>query len=283
MGASEHLGRSRKRVLLAVRRFARQAVTRVAQSLGQFPTPLTGGDELQALLDQLHPVETGMPLVRIGPPGDGGYLVPDDLGGIVACFSPGVDLTSEFEMECAERGMEVFLADRSVDRPARTHDRFHFVQKHVGAFCDEGTLTLDNWVAASLPNGDGDLLLQMDVEGAEYEVILNISDQLMDRFRIIVAEFHHLDMLRSRPVHRVQALAFAKILKTHACVHAHPNNCCGSVKVRGVEVPKVMEFTFLRRDRGPIGPFVRQFPHPLDFDNTGKPHLVLPASMYRSR
>ena len=88
MGASEHVRRSLERAPLTLRRVVRQAVTRVAQAFGQFPTPLIGGDELQALLDRLHPVEMGPQLVRIGPRGDGGYLVPDDLGGIVACFSP---------------------------------------------------------------------------------------------------------------------------------------------------------------------------------------------------
>ena len=36
-------------------------------------------------------------LIRIGSKNDGGYLVPDDLKNINACFSPGVDLNVNFD------------------------------------------------------------------------------------------------------------------------------------------------------------------------------------------
>ena len=44
---------------------------------------------LRQVLGRLHPVTTRHPLVRIGGRADGGYLVPDDLAGVVACLSPG--------------------------------------------------------------------------------------------------------------------------------------------------------------------------------------------------
>lgn len=38
-------------------------------------------------------------LIRIGGALDGAYLVPDDLDGIEACFSPGVSNRKDFEDE----------------------------------------------------------------------------------------------------------------------------------------------------------------------------------------
>jgi len=90
-------------VLLKASLFARTCLTK------QTPSP-----HVRALIDALRPAMTQVPLVRIGPEGDGGYLVPDSLAGINACFSPGVSTESGFEMQCAERGMDVFLADGSV-------------------------------------------------------------------------------------------------------------------------------------------------------------------------
>ena len=55
-----------------------------------------------------------------GPDGDGGYLVPDDLEGIVACFSPGVSNVAGFEKDCALKGMKVFMADASVEARPRS-------------------------------------------------------------------------------------------------------------------------------------------------------------------
>ena len=67
-----------------------------------------------ALLDILKPRDPGCAFVRLGGPHDGGYLIPDDLDGIVACFSPGVDQTSAFERDCLDRGMALYLSDASV-------------------------------------------------------------------------------------------------------------------------------------------------------------------------
>jgi hypothetical protein len=48
------------------------------------------------LIAKVHPVDTEYGLIRLGDHGDGGYLVPDDLTGIVACSSPGVDNRASF-------------------------------------------------------------------------------------------------------------------------------------------------------------------------------------------
>ena len=84
--------------------------------LNVYPTHITGRNDFLCLLRSLHPVSTNKALIRLGPHGDGGYLVPNDLEGIEALFSPGVDVLSGFEKDCAKLGMQVYLADRSVDQ-----------------------------------------------------------------------------------------------------------------------------------------------------------------------
>lgn len=228
---------------------------------------------------------TGSELVRLGPDGDGGYLVPNDLVGIEACLSPGVGTICGFESDCASLGMQVFMADGSVSKPADSSDAFHFVQKNLGArrHCD--ALTIGRWVKQSMPASKGDLLLQMDIEGAEYDVLLDASRRLLRRFRILVVEFHDLHRLAERKFFNRANASFTKILRRHVCVHIHPNNCCGSHLVAGIEVPQIAEFTFLRRDRivnpEPLSP-VTTFPHPLDMNNVAAvEYLPLPAPWFQ--
>ena len=249
--------------------------------LDEFPTTTTGKKEVQRLIRQLHPVCTGHELIRLGPESDGGYLVPNDLKGIEACFSPGVSTVSGFEKDCADLGMNVYLADRAVERPAEAHERFHFTKKHVGVTTNHEFMTIDDWAKDSGCSLDSDLLLQIDVEGCEYEVFLSASDALIRRFRIIVAEFHSLDQLWNRAFFGVASRAFDKILQTHSCVHIHPNNSDGAITQQGVEVPRTMELTFLRNDRIAHRSPASTFPHPLDRDNTGNATLPLPACWYR--
>ena len=73
--------------------------------------------DVRSILDAMHPMAAPRQLIRIGGGGDGGYLVPDDLDGIAACFSPGVSVTSDFELGMAERSIPCFMADASVDAP----------------------------------------------------------------------------------------------------------------------------------------------------------------------
>lgn len=247
-----------------------------------FPSRKTRREDVAALIDRLRPVDIGKPLIRLGPAGDGGYLVPDDLDGIGTVFSPGVDQVSGFELDCANLGMDVFMADRSVAAPPVSHERFNFVPKYIGATDNEAFMTLDSWVASAGRKGEGDLLLQIDIEGYEYEAFLSLSDTLLSRFRIIAAEFHDLNMLWSRPFFRIASRVFEKILQTHHCVHIHPNNVGEVIRVDGLEIPLLAEFTFIRRDRGAVRGAATAFPHPLDADNSAGPPMPLPACWYRA-
>ena len=235
---------------------------------------------LQALVQSLHPVNTGNDLVRIGPNGDGGYLVPDDLEEIKFGYSPGVSTESGFEAELASRGMRVYLADHSVDAPATTSQQFHFDKKFVGSLNDDIYMTMDAWKRQSIGDYSGDLLLQMDIEGAEFETLFNMSDALIRQFRIMVIEFHYLHQLWNKPWFILVNRVFEKLLATHSVAHIHPNNCCGSFKSAGLELPRVAEFTFYRNDRISNPTPCTNFPHPLDYDNTRKKTLVLPECWY---
>jgi len=230
---------------------------------------------IRSLLPNLYPQKTDKKLVRFGPSGDGGYLIPDDLEGIGACFSPGVSLISGFEMDCATRGIKVFLADATVDGPTEQNDLFDFSKVFIGGSTKENFISLDDWVMRSTGDENFDLMLQMDIEGYEYEVLNSISDKLLSRFRIIVVEFHKLDRPNKKNIR-----AFNRILKTHSCLHIHPNNYYGTVQLRDLSVPRIMEFTFLRKDRVVSSGYQNIFPHPLDFDNTPNPSIVLPKCWY---
>jgi hypothetical protein len=262
------------------RKQLKAAGVRLAGGLGMHAAARTSPDSLRELMRALRPLDPGIELVRIGPDGDGGYLVPNDLDGIDYAFSPGVSTESGFEAELADRGMQVFLADYSVDGPAVPHPRFIFDKRFVGCVSDERYVTLDDWHAAKLGSDSSELLLQMDIEGAEYETLLAASPGLLRKFRIMVIEFHWLPQLWNQPFFAVASRAFHKLLATHAVVHIHPNNCCGSVKSAGLEIPRIAEFTLLRRDRFRGTAYRTTFPHPLDRANVRKAPLDLPACWY---
>ncbi|MEP5340352.1 MAG: FkbM family methyltransferase [Algibacter sp.] len=244
--------------------------------------PITPKDKIVSLIAKLKPYYTNIELIRLGSKSDGGYLVPNDLEDIKACFSPGVDQVSEFENDCYERGMKLFLADKSVIKPnlSLPQDNYSFLKKFVGCTTNEDFITMDEWVDKSKIDEKSDLLLQMDIEGGEYFTLINTSDSLMKQFRIIVIEFHNLQLFWNHEFFKMNETIFNKILQTHTCVHIHPNNCCGMDTRLDVDIPRVAEFTFLRNDRIKQKSLQKNFPHKLDYDNTANPHLALPKNWY---
>lgn len=262
---------------------AKATARRLAAKLGAHVSRQAPPDRVRRAIRRLAPRDPGIPLIPLGGPGDGGYLVPDDLGGIVACFSPGVSTVATFEEDLAERfGIRSFLADFSVDRSPSAHPLLSFEKRFLGPVNDAVHMRLDDWVAARLGAQDeGDLLLQMDIEGAEWPVLVDASATLLRRFRVIVLELHDLDALFSRQTLPMLDAIFAKLTAHHAVVHLHPNNCCGSVAQHGVEVPRVLEVTLLRTDRVSTTKGGRTFPHPLDAPNLpGRPDLPLPRDWW---
>ncbi len=238
----------------------------------------TSRESVKSLIMKLNPYITEKDLIRLGPNGDGGYLVPNDLENIIACFSPSVDMISEFEMDCLKNGMKIYMADKTVDKPNIDIpiSQYEFIKKHIGCTNNSNYLTIDEWVNSSLVNENNDLLLQMDIEGGEYISLINISDSLMKRFRILVIEFHALDQLWNLQFFNIAQQVFDKILQTHTCVHIHPNNDRGIDKTFGIEIPRTAEFTFWRNDRAKFENHQMNFPHQLDFDNTDNKHIPLP-------
>jgi hypothetical protein len=235
--------------------------------------------EVLKFISMLRPVQIDRPLRRVGPDRDGGYLVPDDLDQIAACISPGVSTEVGFDKDIADRGIDVIMCDASVDRLPVHHDRFKFIKKFVDVQESEQTVTLE-----SLCNmhKEGDLLLQMDIEGAEYRTLLSTGRDCLSRFRIMIIEFHDLKQIVTPFDLKMISAVFQKLLVTHEIVHIHPNNCARPVQFGPIAIPSVMEFTFYRKDR--VQPSTRApvYPHPLDADNVaGRPAVVLPRCWYQ--
>jgi hypothetical protein len=213
--------------------------------------------------------------------GDGGYLVPDDLAGIEYCFSPGVNTVSDFENQLADLNIKSFLADASVESPPILRPEFTFDKRFLGGFDRDIYFSLESWKNQHIKNYTGDLILQMDIEGAEYEVILGTPDALLDQFRILVIEFHALDRLFDAFVFNLLSSCFEKLLKSFHVVHIHPDNSGESVKRGDLEIPVMMEFTFLSKRRARMVKPQETFPHKLDSDNSKTArHLPLPKCWY---
>ena len=233
-------------------------------------------DGVAFTMEFFRPKATSLKLIRVGGRIDGGYLLPDDLGGVNHCFSPGVENRKDFEDDLLIRHkISSHMADFSSSvRKLRTplvKGKQTFDKKWIAAETGSDSLSMVDWIASKALDPSEELLLQMDIEGSEYEILTNLPSPVLRRFRVIALELHDLHLVGSETVLSSKIIPMVeKLSEFFVSVHAHPNNCCPVHKLPefGVTVPRILELTLIRKDRF-VPPDSRRdervfLPHPKD-------------------
>jgi hypothetical protein len=187
------------------------------------------------------------PLIRLGAANDGGYLVPEDLSEVNYCFSPGVAATADFEMDCARiYGIPVYMCDHTVDASPLEHPLFHFEKKGIGYGASAGGFLepMSQWVYKSGVESNSQLLLQMDIEGAEYDFFLYEKPAFLNKFRYVIMEVHYLHQMLGPGYFETRLLPFIKKVKeSFDIIHIHPNNHTVFAEFAGISLTSCLELT----------------------------------------
>lgn len=208
-------------------------------------------DDIENVISYFRPVKCDYALIRIGGLNDGGYLVPDNLKEIKTCFSIGVGESSSFEMELYDKNkIQCYMADFSVDGPLCKREGFHFTKKYIGSNVGEEYITFNEWYKDSNPP-EGDKILQMDIEGGEWDLLTFEDLKIFENFSIIIIELHDLDQISDRYSNKNIASILRKFSKSFSPVHIAPNNETGYTKYSDIVIPRNIEVTYMRRDKLP--------------------------------
>ena len=219
--------------------------------IGRKPSAEVGLKALaNCLLSLVRPATpAGFSKVRLGNRhGDGGYVMVDDWRDVVGAVSIGIGGDVSWDLAIAERGIDVYQYDHTVPGPPIRHPRFHFHSCGIGTHdsADSGFRTLEQ-IVGDVPAG-GNLILKMDVEGAEWATLSAAPSQVLERFSQIVIEAHApLAGSAGDRLHNLQVLG--RLRSTHQVVHVHANNYAPVESFDGIRVPNVLEISYLRRIR----------------------------------
>ena len=250
-------------------------------ALGKTQAPVDGIELATRVATFFAPKPAPVKLIRVGGNDDGAYLVPSNLSGVGACFSPGVANRKVFEDELLRLfGIRSHLLDASsslekFETPLQGNFQ-SFRKEWLAPKTSEGSVSLDDWVHQAEPDIETDLILQMDIEGAEYENILGSSRTVLERFRVVVIEFHNVAsmILGDEVGRRKLAQTIDSLENLFISIHARANNCCPVVQIYGsrIRVPEVLEVTLLRKDHlnSPSAFRVPMVPHLLDIRSNAK-------------
>lgn len=235
---------------------------------------LTKGATQEDFIKIIKSLETAyinVPLVRIGESYDGGYLVPKIIEDCNVLFSPGVAETYDFEIALWEKyGIRSFMIDASVTGPVG-HDYMSFKPLFLKSVSrDNHCITLEDWLKDTGEWNTGNRkILQMDIEGGEYEVLANATPELLAKFDIVIVEFHFLtDFLSTNGLLFLESVLNKLFTNFYIC-HLHGNNCDRIADYKGLEYPECIEISFLRKDltTNYMPKTFRNLPDELDFPN----------------
>jgi hypothetical protein len=205
--------------------------------------------------------------VRIGAECDGGYVMIDDFKGVRVCYSFGVGFDVSWDIAMAQRGVAVFQYDHTVAGPRQQHPSFYFRRLAIASSDGANMRTLQSLVDENKHSLDMEMILKIDVEGAEWDVFDHVTSDVLGHFKQIVCEFHGLAGLRDRRWCEFAERVLSKLAGTHAPVHVHGNNFGSCNVVENVLVPDVLEVTYGRRSSYSLEPSAESFPTILDRPN----------------
>lgn len=204
--------------------------------------------EIIEVISRLQPIQTKFSWVRAGPELDGGYWIPKEIGEIEAVFSPGVGDSSDFELHFANLGIDCYLLDASVEGPPTSHKKFKFSKRFLGATTSGDRVSLKDWIKESRLEDSTKLLLQMDIEGSEYETILGTQSSTFSAFKVMAIEFHKIDLFVSKFGLVVFNAIIDVLLTNHSVVMLQANNAIKPFMAHGVVIPPVIEIILVRND-----------------------------------
>lgn len=184
--------------------------------------------------------------VRVGADNDGGYVLLNDLPGGVA-YSFGISGDVSWDDDMAGRGYELYMYDHTIEALPHINKAFHFFKEGIADSRETEELKkLETFIKRNNHTLERDMILKIDVEGAEWGVFEDISETILKQFSQIVVEFHGLCNLEKLSRYND---VLEKINKYHQPVHYHINNCGDVYWFDDKPYGDTIELTFANRTK----------------------------------
>lgn len=176
---------------------------------------------------------------RFGSPNDGGYVLVDDLSKDDFVISCGIDNNIDWEKDVSPFVSGINAYDNSIQQMPEKIEGCEFYNK---------TISQDVFISdlVQQARNDKDLILKVDIEGAEWNLFSESDDLSM--FRQIVVELHgFIHGIQDGKLFNKMVNALSNLNKDHFPVFIHGNNYSQHVDIFGNKIAQVAEILFLRK------------------------------------
>lgn len=188
---------------------------------------------------------SGSHFIRLGDSHDGGYVLVDDLNTSDVCLSFGLGDNVSFDQAIAERVAKVHMFDHTVESPTGMYSNQKFHKMGLSTLPSQNFVTLEDSIR--IAGAFEDLILKIDIEGAEWDIFSSATPELLSSFRQITVEFHHFHSIGDDELFEKMERTFENLNSGFNLINVHINNWGKYELVKGVPFPDVIEATYIRK------------------------------------
>jgi hypothetical protein len=189
--------------------------------------------------------------VRIGGPNDGGYVMqkidPNQIDGVL---SIGVGPDVSWDQDVSKMGMVVHMFDPTIKRiPAPVKNGiFHRIGIGAVDSTDSKFVPIAKLREIAGLSQANNILLKIDVEGAEWTSLSQLPAGELDRYSQIAIEMHNLGRISNSDYFEKVIEVLEALHHSHVSVHLHANNYAPLANFGTYWFPDAIEVTYIRRD-----------------------------------
>lgn len=224
----------------------------------------------------IHEIIKKYRLCRFGKKDDGGYVMADYFEKCSVVYSIGISSDVSWDIAMLRKGVkDIYMYDHTIQGLCVKDSRFHWKKIGITGLYDErhkDLITLDMMLDENNHKDFNNMILKIDVEGAEWEVFSNINEDITEKFSQILVEFHGL--CDSSNV-EIKEKALENIAKTHVPIHIHGNNCDKYICCKDFCLPNTLEVTYVNKKIFDVKPIRKFFPTILDRPNNDAFHDII--------
>ena len=188
----------------------------------------------------------GKEKILLGDYADGSYVLLNNLEGIKIAYSFGIANQISFDKALADKGIDVYMYDHTINKLPFENAKFHW--KKIG-ICSEShkKLNMKTLNELLIENGhekEKDMILKIDIEQNEWEILNEISFEILNKFKYIILELHLWNINK----YELYINCLQKLMVNHQAFHIHCCNCVGLFSIGENLICNTLEISYIIKE-----------------------------------
>ena len=117
----------------------------------------------------------------------------NDFTNIRIAYSFGISYMIQFDQALADRNIDVYMYDHTIDKQPYNNCKFHWEKIGVCGRKNKNKKNLKTLEELMLQNGhssEKNMILKMDIEKGEWESLKDVPENVLKQFKYIIIEYH---------------------------------------------------------------------------------------------